>query len=193
MEQNTAMQRAAHTVDTSGDGSLGGEDILQTEKKLSQLKGIFYDEAARSQTDQDTIVYRVQAFLPVEAGTEGGLFFGTTFLYPGQIGDEYFMTQGHFHKQMNRAEYYWCTRGEGMLLLMDEQRNCRAEMMYPNSLHYIPGFTAHRVVNTGGKTLIFNACWPADAGYNYDEIAQHGFSARVVCREDKPVLVNSNQ
>ena len=90
---------------------------------------------------------------------------------------------------MNRGEYYWCIKGEGVIILMDEQRNCRAEYLHPQSLHYIPGYTAHRVANTGTGELVFNACWPSDAGYNYDEILVNGFSARLLSIDDKPVLV----
>ncbi len=51
--------------------------------------------------------------------------------------------------------------------------------MVPGSLHYIPGHTAHRVVNTGDQILKFGACWPSDAGHNYETITSQGFSARV--------------
>ena len=141
--------------------------------------------------DQKLPVYKVQAYLPVSAGTEGGLFFGTTFLQAGKVGNEYFMTQGHFHKQSNRAEYYWCIKGEGVLVLMDKERNCRAENMNEGTLHYIPADTAHRVANTGDSELVFNACWPADAGYDYEEILKNGFSARLFAVDQKPVLTKT--
>lgn len=172
------------------EGTLKGKHIIDSQKAIAQLKNIFLDEDARSKMGQDKIVYRVQALLPVEQGTEGGLFFGTTWIEPGTVGEEYFMTQGHFHKLSNRAEYYWCIKGEGALILMDRNRNCRAELMHPGSLHYIPAHTAHRVANTGNTQLVFSACWPADAGYDYEEIIQHGFSARLLNKNGKPELVN---
>ena len=33
------------------------------------------------------------------------------------------------------------------------------------------GGVAHRVANTGNSVLSFAACWPSDAGHNYEEIA----------------------
>ena len=61
--------------------------------------------------------------------------------------------------------------------------------MFPGSLHYIPGITAHRIVNTGNRILSFGACWPTDAGYNYDVIIKKGFSKRVKEVNSKPILV----
>ena len=90
------------------------------------------------------------------------------------------MTKGHFHEKANRGEFYWGIQGEGMLLLMDEkQEKLGLKKIYPGSLHYIDGFIAHRTVNTGDSILSFGACWPSDAGHNYQEIMDHGFSARL--------------
>jgi glucose-6-phosphate isomerase len=134
----------------------------------------------------------VQVWLPVAENTSAGLFFGTSTIMPGKVGNEYFMTKGHFHAKSDRAEFYWGVQGKGMLLLMDRNRNTRAEEVIPGSLHYIPGETAHRLVNTGDENLVVGACWPSDAGYDYDEIAQHGFSARLFEKDGKPVLINSD-
>ncbi|WP_114778562.1 glucose-6-phosphate isomerase family protein [Botryobacter ruber] len=168
---------------------LSGAEVVRSVKLLSQLKGVFEDEAAFEKMDGDQVVYEVDAWLPVAEGTEGGLFFGLTHLYPGTVGDEYFMTRGHVHAVENRAEYYWGLEGEGLLLLMDSNRHTRAERMFPGSLHYIPGYTAHRVVNTGDSVLRFGACWPSDAGHNYEVIDKNGFSRRVKSSDNEPVLL----
>jgi glucose-6-phosphate isomerase len=99
------------------------------------------------------------------------------------------MTKGHFHACADRAEYYWGLEGEGMLILMDEQRRVWAERMFPGSLHYISGHVAHRVANTGSRTLSFAACWPSDAGHNYAEIAENGFAGRLICKNGAPALI----
>jgi glucose-6-phosphate isomerase, archaeal len=153
------------------------------------LQQVFQDAAALRAMDPDTAVYRVELWEPVAPDTEGGLFWGATIIEPGRVGDEYFMTQGHFHALRNRAEFYCTASGEGMLLLMDEQRNTRAEAMSPGSLHYIPANTAHRAVNTGDTALCFWACWPSDAGHDYSSILDQGFSARVLLRNGAPALV----
>lgn len=162
------------------DGALKGQQVIESRKTIADLAHFFEDEPSRSAMPQDRTIYEVQAYLPVAENTEGGLFFGRTIIHPGKVGDEYFMTKGHFHQKSDREEYYWCLRGEGMLILMDRQRRAWAERMSPGSLHYIPGHTAHRTANTSAaEPLIFGACWPADAGHDYEEIRTNGFSARL--------------
>jgi glucose-6-phosphate isomerase len=99
------------------------------------------------------------------------------------------MTRGHFHARRDRAEFYTTVQGEGMLILMDEDRSTRVEIMSPGSLHYIPGYTAHRTVNTGDSPLVFWACWPSDAGHDYETIAERSFGARVLRRNGVPEVV----
>jgi len=170
-------------------GTLTGKGVLNTKKFIKDLKGIFKNEEARESIPEGELLYQVQAHMPVEEGKSGGLYFGNTTIYPGKVDNEYFMTRGHFHENIDTAEYYWCVQGEGMLILMDEDRNVRAEKMQPGSLHYIPGKVAHRVANTGTDKLVFNACWPSDAGHNYKEIDKHGFSARLFDVDGKPTLI----
>jgi glucose-6-phosphate isomerase, archaeal len=172
---------------------LEGENIVHSVKKLGDLSKVFMDHQAFQQLDPETVVYRVQAYLPVREGTPGGLFFGTTEIMPGKVGNEYFMTRGHFHAQSNRSEFYWGVKGKGMLIFMDEARNTWAEEMNPGSLHYIGGYIAHRVANTGDTPLIFGACWPSDAGHNYEVIDINGFSARLIESEGHPVLIENSK
>ena len=173
------------------NGNISGKSVINPIKKLKELQNIFEDEQSFSNLDGDEIIYEVQAILPVEEGHEGGLFYGKTIINPGKVGDEYFMTKGHFHQKADRAEFYWGIQGEGMLLLMDEDRNCWAEKMFPGSLHYINGYIAHRTINTGNTQLIFGACWPSDAEHNYQEIMDNGFSARLKEVDGKPQLISS--
>lgn len=176
-------------ITTFTNTHLTGSAVIHNTKRLADLKGIFEDNDAFEKMKGSQLAYEVDVYFPVKSGTEGGLFFGFTRLQPGLVGDEYFMTKGHFHAIENRAEYYWCTEGEGILLLMDKNRITKGERMKPGSLHYIPGFTAHRVVNTGDKVLSFGACWPSDAGYNYETIESEGFSLRVKKAGNKITLV----
>lgn len=170
-------------------GELSGENVGLKIAKIGDLKGIFVDEDARAAMDQEQIAYRVQYYFPVPEGTAGGLFFGNTTILPGKVGDEYFMTKGHFHAKGDRGEYYWCIRGKGMLLFMDKNRKAWAEEMMPGSLHYMPAYVAHRTVNIGNVPMTFGACWPSDAGHDYNTILEQGFSARLMETEGKPKLV----
>ena len=171
------------------DYQMAGEPIINQTRKLNDLRGIFQDQEAFDQMNAEQMAYTVQSWLPVAEGTPGGLFFGVSTILPGKVGNEYFMTKGHFHAQSDRAEFYWGVQGKGMLILMDRDRNTWAEDVFPGSLHYIGGETAHRLVNTGIENLIAGACWPSDAGHDYDEIAVNGFSARVLEVDGIPQLV----
>jgi glucose-6-phosphate isomerase, archaeal len=172
-------------------GLMRGGPVAESAKKLSDLGKIFHDQSACAAMDPEREVYRVRWWAPVSAGSEGGLFWGVTLLEPGKVGDEYFMTHGHFHANATRAEYYAAVSGRGMLIRMDEQRRTWGEAMAPGSLHYIRGTHAHRVANTGSEPLIFWACWGSDAGYDYASIAERGFGARLVERDGQPAFVTA--
>lgn len=171
------------------DYLMKGEPVINQTRKLKDIPGIFGNEKAYTEMDQEQLAYTVQAWLPVADGTPGGLFFGASTIYPGKVGNEYFMTKGHFHSLGDRAEFYWGIQGKGMLILMDRERNTWAEEVYPGSLHYIGGEIAHRLANTSDENLIVGACWPSDAGHDYEEIAKNGFSARLMEVDGKPKLV----
>ena len=170
--------KKANTLFNGQTGSLTGSHVQTTVRKLKDIGDIFEDQAALEKMDLEQSAYKVEMHAQVDA-IEGGLQFGTSYLYPGKVGDEYFMTKGHFHAILNRAEYYWGIKGEGVLLLMDEERKCWAEKVTPGTLHYIPGYVAHRLINVGNDILTVGACWSSDAGYDYETIQKEGFAARV--------------
>jgi glucose-6-phosphate isomerase, archaeal len=182
------IKKAANYIDLE-QGLLKKGDFITSAKKLSALKGVFMDEKAFLELDPEQVIYTVQAAMSEEENTIGGLFWGTTKIEAGKVGSEYFMTRGHFHSKVQTAEYYWCISGSGVLIEMDLNRNSWGEEMSPGSLHYIPGGIAHRVANTGNTPLIFNACWPSDAGHNYEEIDNNGFSARLIEHKGLPTLL----
>lgn len=167
-----------------------GNPVINQVRKLKDISNIFKQQEFLGRMDMEQTAYSVQAWMPVSEGTEGGLFFGASTIYPGKVGKEYFMTKGHFHKIPDRTEFYWGISGEGMLILMDRKRNTWAEMVHPGSIHYIGSDIAHRLANTGKQELIVGACWPSDAGHDYDEIAVNGFSARLFDADGIPTLIN---
>jgi len=169
--------------------NLFGNEIEHVTRTLDDIRSIFeHGDQITAQRAND-IAYSVSSYLPVNEGTPGGLFFGITNLYAGLIGDEFYMTKGHYHTNLDTAEFYWGIEGEGILILMDEQGNIKGERMFPGSLHYISGRIAHRVANVSDTTLGFGACWPSNAGHDYDSIAKKGFSARLKKINGKPQFV----
>jgi glucose-6-phosphate isomerase len=170
-------------------GMMSGAPVQESSKRLGELKGLFLDTRAQEQMDPELEVYRVRWWPTVPAGKLGGLFWGVTILQPGKVGDEFFMTHGHFHADRTRAEFYATASGRGVLVQMDDMRATWGEEMSPGSLHSISGRHAHRVVNTGDEPLIFWACWGSDAGYDYGSIRERGFGARMLERDGKPAMV----
>ena len=170
-------------------GQIQGPGIEEAAKKLGALAGLFLDRNAFAAMNPEIEVYTVRFWRPVPDGTAGGLFWGTTTLQPGLVGDEYFMTHGHFHALPDRAEFYATLRGSGRLILMGEDGETTMQTMIPGSVHYIPGCTAHRVANTGDEPLVFVASWPSDAGHDYARIRNAGFGKRLRRRDGRPCLV----
>ncbi len=164
-------------------------ELRESVKTLEQLADVFADSNALRAMNGNTVVYRVQAWCPVPEGTEGGLFWGVTVIEAGLVGQEYFMTHGHFHLKRDRSEYYATLEGDGALILMDESRRTWMEPMSAGSVHFIPPRTAHRVANIGNSPLRFMACWPSDAGHDYEIIRNQGFASRLLCVDDKATLV----
>ena len=171
------------------NGIVRGAVVRRSSTRLGQLKGTFRDQPAWESMNHDAVIYSVQWHEPAIPETAGALSWGTTTIEPGCVGGEYFMTRGHFHAKRDRGEYYTTAQGTGMLVLMGEDRVARVEAMSPGSLHYIPGYTAHRTINTGDVSLVFWACWPSDAGHDYETIARHGFSVRVMKHNGTPTII----
>lgn len=178
----------------AASGFLEGRYVEETVRTLGETGSIYKDRRSLDLMDGRRTAYRVSCHFEEKAGKKGGLFFGTSYVMPGKVGDEYFMTKGHFHSKKDTAEYYWCISGKGCLILMDEEGVCRAEEMIAGSLHYIGGNIAHRIANTDdADTLVVGACWPSDAGHDYETIAARGFSARLLEVGGQPRLVPEEQ
>lgn len=155
------------------------------ERRLADMRGMYREEPE----DLDRLVYRV---LPVEVpATNSHLFCSTTVLEPGDVGGEYFMTKGHFHRVRDRGEFYLGLAGEGRLLLATEDGRWTAEPMRRGTVNYIPGGWAHRSVNVGDEPLVFFAAYIADAGHDYETIERRGFPVLVVRGPDGPRVIEN--
>ena len=170
------------------DGTIPAAHAVQ-ERRLSDLRGLFVDrEAEAALVADDPLVYRVYdaADLPKE---DGHLLFSTTVIQPGRVGDEYFMTKGHFHARADRAELYYGLSGTGLLLLQTPEGRVEALPMTAGTAAYVPPYWGHRTVNTGGDAFVFLAAYPADAGYDYGTIARDGFAGVVLAGPEGPRVV----
>lgn len=130
---------------------------------------------------EDLVVYEtfgVQEAEPADA------MMATTVLQAGLVGEEFFMTRGHFHVNPARGETCVILRGSGVLVLANRENEWRAEEMSRGSVHVIDGSWAHRVVNVGTEPLVFLVTWMSDCGHDYASIEAKGFPVRILSSGD---------
>ena len=160
----------------------------RTERHASDMQGAYADAAALSRLVKagDPLVYEVLQYdTPEEVGQ---LICCTTVLHPGTVGDEYFMTKGHYHSVRETGEVYLGLSGHGYLLLMTEEGGKAATLMSPGSVAYVPPCWAHRTVNTSEEPFVFLAVYPGQAGHDYGTIEKTGFPQRVLRTPQGAVL-----
>jgi len=159
-------------------------------RRASDMRGYYADADALDQLIRergDPIHYEV--FEKPVPETPGNLMYCISKLHPGLVGDEFFMTKGHYHQIRETAELYLCLRGQGLMLMKTEEGECVAEAMARGRLVYVPPSWAHRSVNTGTEPLVSFCAYPAEAGHNYGDIEEQGFPKRVLRVQGEPQLV----
>lgn len=159
-------------------------------RNLSSMQGMYADTAAEQTllAREDPLLYEVLQYdVPEE---NGQLISCTTILYPGHVGNEYYMTKGHYHEKADTGEIYLGLRGHGKLLLQVDDRFSALDI-HPGTVAYVPPYWAHRTVNIGSEPFVFFAVYPADAGHNYGAIEREGFQQLVLAQNGEPVLVPS--
>jgi len=169
-------------------GTVAGAAV--TKRRLSDMRGFFADEAAyeTALAKDDTVLYTLASVEPAQG--EGQLYYGLGMIMPGHIGAEYFMTKGHYHAWRPAAEVYIGLSGEGLMLFEHETSGeTRLLPFTANSVIYVPGFTAHRTLNTGDVPLSYLGIYPAAAGHDYGAIAERNFKKVVVAVDGQPTLM----
>ncbi len=122
----------------------------------------------------------------------GELAYGTTILYSGKVGDEYFMTKGHFHAKIDTAEIYYCIKGHGYLLMENPNGDVEFQEMKPGISVYVPPRFAHRSINIdNNEPLIMFFAFRADAGHDYKTIETKGFRKLIIERDGKPEIIDN--
>ena len=155
----------------------------------SDMRGYYLDNAALEKLiveGNNPVHYEV--FENPVPHVPGHLMYCISMLYPGKVGDEYFMTKGHYHRILDTAEIYLRLRGEGYLLMKTSKGQCKVEPLRRGMMVYVPPCWAHRSVNTGREPLVSLCVYPAEAGHNYGDIAQEGFPKRIFERNGQFVI-----
>ena len=97
------------------------EAVPSTKRHLSNMENMYVDEQARAAMEarDNTLIYEFYELGAPEHS--GDIAFGTSIVYPGKVGNEYFMTKGHFHEIRETAEVYVCLGGHGYMLLENSE------------------------------------------------------------------------
>jgi glucose-6-phosphate isomerase len=161
-------------------------------RRLSSMKGMYLDQAAYETmlAQGDSIHYEVfEIKRPHEAGE---MLQGVSVIHPGKVGDEYFMTKGHFHEVLETGEVYYCLRGQGMMVMETPEGESAVLEFHPGDVLYVLPRWAHRSVNTSlTEDLVFYFVYPGNAGHNYGTIEQQGFRKLVVERNGRPAVIDN--
>jgi glucose-6-phosphate isomerase len=162
-----------------------------TKRQLSKMKGMYADDIAFQQlvSEGDPLLYEFYELeLPASSGE---LLFGTSIVYSGKVGNEYYMTKGHFHTILETAEVYYCLSGEGILLMENPEGEWDTQEMKPGSAVYVPPRYAHRSINTGNVPLVMFFVFRADAGHDYGTIETKGYRKLVVEQDGQVTIIDN--
>jgi glucose-6-phosphate isomerase len=159
---------------------------------LSDMKGMYHDDKKFNEILKkgDLLVYEFYNMGLPEEPSE--LAYGTTILYSGKVGDEYYMTKGHFHNIIETAEIYYCIKGHGFLLMENPEGESEVQEMKPGVSVYVPPRFAHRSINISkNESLISFFAFRADAGHDYKTIESKGFRKIIVEKKGKPEIIDN--
>ncbi len=150
-------------------------------RKLSAMKGQFLDQDTFNTmvTEDDRVIYEVYEVKRPEV--EGEFLMGISIVHPGKVGNEFYMTKGHFHTILDTAEIYYCMRGEGYMVMETPEGETSVEPLKPGSVLYVPPRWAHRSVCTSRQEdLVTFFAYPGNAGHDYGTIEQTGFRKLII-------------
>lgn len=161
-------------------------------RSLSSMRGQYHNQQAYTEAvnKDDSLLYEVYEIKRPEVA--GELLQGISVIHPGKVGEEYFMTKGHYHTVRETGEVYYCLQGEGMMVMETEQGEWAVEEFRPGRVLYVLPCWAHRSVNTSRtQDLIFFFTYPGNSGHDYGAIEKQGFRKLVVERGGKPEIIDN--
>ncbi len=167
-------------------------DVATGKRRLSDMTGMFSDTKAESKliADGDPLIYEFHSLPAPEH--PGDLAFGCSIVYPGKVGDEYFMTKGHFHTILETGEIYYCLSGHGYMLLENPEGDWRALELTAGHAVYVPKRYAHRSICVGkDEPLVTFFAFRADAGHDYGSIETKGYRKLLVERDGQPAVIDN--
>ena len=166
-------------------------DRESIKRQLSNMNGMYADQKAYEQLiKEDPLIYEFYDCGILEK--ESSIAFGTSITYPGKVGNEYFMTKGHFHNIMDTAEVYYCLSGCGYMMMETMRGNWETQKMTTGTAVYVPGNYAHRSINTSDlEPLVTFFAFRGDAGHDYGKIETKGFRKIIVEKDGQPQIIDN--
>ncbi len=158
-------------------------------RNASSMRGHYTDAGALEERIRNGDPLHYEVFSKNIPEEYGHLHFGISKLQPGTVGEECFMTKGHYHSIAEAAEVYLCLCGKGYMLMKTKEGDCRAEYLERGKSLYVPPYWAHRSVNVGDEPFITFYVYPGDAGHNYGDIEEEGFPKRIYKRGDNIEII----
>jgi glucose-6-phosphate isomerase len=162
------------------------------QRRLSSMRGQFLDQEAYGKQLEmgDTLIYEVYEVKRPEVA--GELLMGVSIVHPGKVGQEFYMTKGHFHTVLDTGEVYYCLRGEGFMVMETPEGESAVERLSPGRVLYVPPRWAHRSVCTSRQEdLVTFFTYPGNAGHDYGTIEQQGF-CKLVLDTDNGIAIVDN-
>jgi glucose-6-phosphate isomerase, archaeal len=161
-------------------------------RTLSSMHGQYLDQQAYMEAlnKADSLLYEAYEIKRPEVA--GELLQGLSIIHPGKVGDEYFMTKGHYHTVRDTGEVYYCLHGEGVMVMETEEGEWAVEEFRPGRVLYVLPDWAHRSVNTSlTQDLIFFFAYPGNAGHDYGTIEKQGFRKLIMEQNGKPKVIDN--
>lgn len=161
-------------------------------RKLSSMVGQYLNLEAYQEmlAKDDQVLYEVYEIKRPEVA--GELLHGVSMVHPGKVGQEYFMTKGHFHTILDTAEVYYCLKGQGMMVMETPEGEWAIEKLYPGRVLYVPPRWAHRSVNTASDSdLMTFFIYPGNSGHDYGTIEQQGFRKLIIEEAGQPNVIDN--
>jgi glucose-6-phosphate isomerase len=180
-----------YTFELNAPGFVPSRYDNHIRRTLTSMRGQYHDTAAYEAmlAEDDALLYEV--FELARPHTSGEVLHGISIVHPGKIGDEYYMTKGHFHTVLETAEVYLCLSGQGAMVMETPEGDWAVETLSPGRVLYVPPRWAHRSVNTGSDDLITLFAYPGHAGHDYGTIEQQGFRKLLVERDGVAAIVDN--
>ena len=186
------MKNTPFTFGIPGPEFIPGQYDNHIQRNLSKMEGQYQDQDAFNSmlSNEDSLLYEVYELKRPEVA--GEILHGVSIVHPGKVGNEYFMTKGHYHTVLDTAEIYYTLKGEGYMVMETPEGDWAVEKLIPGSVLYVPPRWAHRSVNIGsGEDLVMFFAYPGNAGHNYASIETQGFRKLILELNGKAEIVDN--